>query len=98
MRTLEKEIALWKNVGYVDNCMISWKWMSVKVFVLELAAPKQQHRCLQLYRRLVMETILTASLPTSSGHFLRLGVAEGALPFKGKTGNPAQYLFSIMND
>ena len=87
------------NVGYVDNCMISWEWMSVKVFVLGLAAPKQQHRCLQLrHRRLAMETILKGTLPTTSGHFLRLGEAEGALRSKGKTGNPTQYLFSIMND
>ena len=97
MRTLAKEIALWNNFGYVDNCMISRKWMSVKVFVLGLATTKQQHRCLS-YRRLAMETILKGTLPTSSGHFLRLGEAEGALPSKGKTGNPAQYLFSIMND
>ena len=78
-------LALRNNVWYVDNCMISWKWMSVKVFVLGLAAPKQQRRCLQLrHRRLAMKTFLKGTLPTFSGHFLKLGVAEGALPSKGK--------------
>ena len=90
MRTLAKEIAKWNNA------------MSGMLTIAWFLGSGCQSRCLywdwQHQSRLAMETILKSTLPTFSGHFLRLGVAEGALPSKGKTGNPAQYLFSIMND